>query len=172
MTRLDKITATLDLVIDRVLITLTVIAGVLCILLMLGISTEVVTRYFFKKPILGMLEASEMAMLYIAFLSAAWVLKKEGHVNMDLIDNYLSPRALAVLNTFLSMIGAAIALILFWYGAKVTIGVFREGTNMPGNMEINLGYQLLIIPVGSVLLFLQFLRRTFGFCKKAKSEEA
>jgi TRAP-type C4-dicarboxylate transport system permease small subunit len=172
MTRLDKIAAILDLVIDRVLIILTVIAGVLCILLMLGISTEVVTRYFFKKPILGMLEASEMAMLYITFLSAAWVLKKEGHVSMDLINSYLSPRALAVINTFLSMIGATIALVLFGYGIKVTIGVFQEGTHMPGNMEINVGYQLLIIPVGSLLLFIQFLRRAYGFWKKSKSGEA
>jgi len=172
MTRLDKMAAVVDLVIDRTLITLTVIAGGLCLLLMLGISTEVVTRYFFRKPILGMLEASEMAMLYITFLSAAWVLKKEGHVSCDLINNYLGPRVLAILNTLLSMIGAAIALVLFWYGTKVTIGAFQEGTHMPGNMEINTGYQLLIIPVGSLLLFIQFLRRAYGFWKKTKSGEA
>jgi TRAP-type C4-dicarboxylate transport system permease small subunit len=176
MTRLervtDKIAAIIDLVIDRILTTLTVIAGVLCILLMLGISTEVVTRYFLNTPILGMLEASEMAMLYIAFLSAAWVLKQEGHVNMDLINSYLRPRALGILNTFLSIIGAAIALVLLWYGTKVTIGVFQEGTNMPGNMDINMGYQIVIIPLGSLLLFIQFLRRAYGFWKKSKSGEA
>ncbi len=165
----DKLAAIFDLVIDRIMVA---IAGILCILLMLGISTEVVTRYFFKTPILGMLEASEMAMLYIAFLSAAWILKKEAHVNMDLINSYLSPRALGIFNTFLSIIGAAIAFILLWYGTKVTIGVFQEGTNMPGNMDINAGYQLLVIPLGSLLLFMQFLRRAYGFWKKSKSVEA
>jgi TRAP-type C4-dicarboxylate transport system permease small subunit len=165
----DKIAAIFDLVIDRIL---PAMAGILCILLMLGISTEVVTRYFLKTPILGMLEASEMAMLYIAFLSAAWVLKKEGHVNMDLINSYLSARALGILNTLLSIVGAAIAFVLFWYGAKVTMDSFREGANMPGNMDINMGFQLLIIPVGSLLLFIQFLRRAYGFWKKSTSVEA
>jgi C4-dicarboxylate transporter, DctQ subunit len=168
----DKIAAILDLAIDRAMTALMVIAGVLCILMMLGISTEVVTRYFFKMPILGMLEASEIAMLYITFLSAAWVLKKEGHVNMDLINSYLKPSALNILNAFLSLIGAAIALVLLWYGAKVTIGAFLEGTNLPGNMEINKGYQLMIIPLGSFLLFIQFLRRAYGFWKNAKTSEA
>jgi TRAP-type C4-dicarboxylate transport system permease small subunit len=132
----------------------------------------VVTRYFFRTPILGMLEASEMAMLYIAFLSAAWVLKQEKHVNMDLINSYLGPRAFGVLNTFLSLVGAAIAFVLFWYGTRVTIGVFKEGTNMQGNMDINMGYQLLIIPLGGLLLFIQFLRRGYGFWKKSRSVEA
>ncbi|MDA8125181.1 MAG: TRAP transporter small permease [Deltaproteobacteria bacterium] len=168
----DKIAARFDLVIDRILTAFMVIAGVLCILMMLGISVEVVTRYFWNIPILGMLEASEMAMLYIAFLSAAWVLKKEAHVNMDLINSYLPPRALAILNVLLSLVGAAIAFVLLWYGAKVTIGVFLDGTNMPGNMDINKGYQLMIIPLGSLLLFIQFLRRACGFWKNAQSGNA
>ena len=167
-----KIAAAMGLVFEHMMTAFTVIAGVLCILMMLGISTEVVTRYFFKMPILGMLEASEMTMLYVTFLAAAWVLKKEGHVSMDLINSYLSPRTLGILNVFLSLIGASIALVLLWYGAKVTIGAFQEGTHMPGNMEINTGYQLLIIPVGSLLLFIQFLRRAYGFWKKTKSGEA
>jgi C4-dicarboxylate transporter, DctQ subunit len=170
MTRLekfaDKIAAIFDFIVDRILV---VIAGILCILLMLGISTEVVTRYFLKTPILGMMEASEMAMLYIAFLSAAWILKKEAHVHMDLIDNYLSPRALGILNTFLSIVGAVIFIILLWYGTKVTIENFREGTNMPGNMDINTGYLLFVIPLGSFFMFIQFLRRAYGFWKKSKS---
>ena len=168
----DKIAAVIGLVIDRVLAILAVIAGVLCLFLMLGISTEVVTRYFFNIPIMGMLEASEMAMLYLTFLSAAWVLKNEGHVSMDLINSHLRPRALGILNTFLSMIGAAIALVLLWYGTEVTIGVFREGTNLPGNLDINKGYELVIIPIGSLLLFIQFLRRAYGFWKKSRSSEA
>lgn len=169
---MEKRTAAFNRFIDRLLTAFMAIAGVLCMVMMLGISTEVATRYFFKIPILGMLEASEMAMLYITFLSAAWVLKKEGHVHMDLINQYLSPRALGLLNAVLSLLGALIALILFWYGAKVTIGVFQDGTNMPGNMDINKGYELLIIPLGSLLLFIQFLRRAGGFWRKAKSGAA
>jgi TRAP-type C4-dicarboxylate transport system permease small subunit len=168
----DQDAAVFGRMIDRILMALAVIAGVLCILMMLGISTEVVTRYFFKIPILGMLEATEIAMLYITFLSAAWVLKNEGHVNMDLINNHLSPRALGLLNAFLSVIGAVIAFVLVWYGAKVTIGAFQEGTHMPGNIDINKGYQLLIIPLGSLLLFVQFLRRAYGFWKKSKTGTA
>ena len=164
----DKLAAVFDIIIDRIMV---VMAGGLCILLMLGISTEVVTRYFFNRPILGMLEASELAMLYIAFLSAPWVLKKEAHVSMDLLNSYLSSRALSILNIFLSFIGALIAFILLWYGTKVTIGAFLEGTNMPGNMEINIGYSLLIIPLGSFFLFVQFLRRAYGFWKKSESDK-
>jgi C4-dicarboxylate transporter DctQ subunit len=153
---------------DRIMNALAFVAGILANLLMLGISAEVITRYVFRTPLLGMVEASEIIMLYIAFLGAAWLLRSDGHVCMDVIINRLKPRPKGLLNSVTSVIGAAIAFVLFWYGTGVTYNLFLKGTMESGNLEIQKGYVMLIIPLGSLLLFIQFLRRAYLFWKEAK----
>ena len=46
---------------------------------------EVFLRTFFNRPQEWVMELSEYALLYITFLSAAFVLKKEGHIVVDLV---------------------------------------------------------------------------------------
>jgi C4-dicarboxylate transporter, DctQ subunit len=154
---------------DRIIDILAFVAGAITILMMLGISTEVVTRYFFKSPVSGMLEASEVSLLWITFLAAAWLLRQEGHVNMDVVLNRLKPEYQAILNCVTSLLGALISLALFWYGTQVVWNFFRKGTLEFGNLEINVGYVLLAIPLGGILLFLQFLRRAYGYWCKSRA---
>lgn len=160
-----KVLRALDRLFDQLLEVLLVISGVLAIFLMLGISTEVVTRYFFNMPIVGMLESSEMALLYICFLAAAWTLREEGHVSMDAITHRMNTRPRAILFCIQSLVGAVICVIIIRYGIKVTAGVFEAGTLLPGQVMINMGYLLLIIPLGSIPLLIQFLRRAYGHGK-------
>ncbi len=148
---------------DRFIEALAFLAGVLTILMMVGISVDVTCGYVFHRPIMGVLELSEMMLLYITFLGAAWVLREEGHVNMDLILTIFKPRTQAWINAVTSLVCAGICLILFKYGLQVTLGMFRDGVLESGTVQINQGYLLLVIPLGSLPLFLQFLRRTLKF---------
>ncbi len=75
----------LSKIFDYFIGTLMWIAGILCILVMLGVSADVVGRYFLKSPILGMDDAAQIIILYIVFLGSAWVLKVRGHINMDVV---------------------------------------------------------------------------------------
>jgi len=151
---------------DRFIDVLAVIAGIVVILVMLAISTEVVTRYFLNRPVTGMIEAVEISILYITFLSAAWVLREEAHVSMDFLTERLKPKALAMLTFITSLLCAGMCLVLVWYGTNVVLSEFQKGYKLMGNLDIKMGYVLLIIPVGSLAFFIQFLRRAYKNWKK------
>ena len=148
---------------DRTIGLLSLFAGILILFIMLSVTAEVATRYFLGSMMGWVIEVSEYSLLFITFLATAWVLKKERHVKMELVLRRLNPRTQSLLNIITSIIGAIICLIVAWYGVKVTWGSYQIGYIMAKPLRVPQFLILFIIPVGSFLLFIQFLRRTYGY---------
>ncbi len=159
MKPLARITA----VFDRTLNLLAYLAAALIAFIMLSVSYEVVMRYFFNRPPVWVIDITEILLLYIAFLAVAWLLREEGHVRMDMVLTRLKSRPQATLNIITSTICAIIFLVVTWYGVRVTWVHFQKGLYSPTFLDIPSAYSLVIIPVGSFLLFIQFLRRIRRF---------
>ena len=136
---------------------------------MLAVGAEVVMRYFFNRPLLWVVEVTGLTLLYITFLVAAWVLRREQHVKMDMVLSRLSPRTQAILNIITSTLSAVIFLAITWYGAWATWEHFKAGYYTSTTMEIPYVYVLIIIPIGSLLLFIQFLRRIHGHIRSFRA---
>ena len=146
---------------DRLNDLLALVAMVLLAFLMLSITYAVVTRYFLGFTTKGLFEIWEYSMLYIPFLGAAWLLRKEGHVGVDIVLTHLKPRIQAVLNTITSFLGTLPCLALAWYGTQTTWESFQAGYRITNSELYPPEFLILmIIPIGSFLLFIQFMRRT------------
>ncbi len=145
---------------------LAVLSAIIIISVMLAISLAVATRYFLKLTWTGLIELSAMSLLFVTFLGATWVLRKGGHVTMDVLVDQLNPRSRSLLNIITSILCALICLVLIWYGAQVTWTRYLEGSWVFANLTIPDAYFLFIIPVGSFFLFIQFLRRTYGYLER------
>ena len=167
MKSLTKIIAIFDRLID----VLVFLACVLLICATLLVGADVVLRYFLGRPIVWSVEITEYSLLYIAFLGAAWLLKKEGHVRVDVVLNQLNPRNQALLNTITSIFGAMVCLVIAWYSAETTWDHFVRG--IPAMETLHTPYFIIlgIIPIGSFLLFIQFLRRTYGYLIEMPKKE-
>lgn len=139
------------------------LAAVLVIFMMLAITTEVVARYFFGEPMSWMFEIVEYSLVFFTFLGTAWVLKVEEHVKMDVVLSRLNPGTQALLNIITSIICAALWLLLTWYAVKVTWENFQSGYYLNTLLGPPLFPMLAVIAFGSFLLFIQCLRRTYGF---------
>ncbi len=160
MKLLSKVTSIFDSTIDFLALS----AAVLMIFIMLCIVADVVMRYVLSRPIFWVVEIAEYSLLWITFLGAAWLLKREGHVKMDLLINRLRPENQALLNTITSFMGAIIFLVIAWYSATVTSDLWQSGYFVSSlNLRAPKGPILAIIPAGSVLLSVQFLRRTYSY---------
>ena len=150
---------------DRILNAMAFIAALLLVLIMLGVVTEVLLRFFFNKPIFWMIEVIECALLYITFLGGAWLLARDKHVTMDFVLNRVNPKTKAILNIITSFLCMIVFLILTWYTGKEAWSLFKTGAVT----ETRLGQPKFtifgIIPLGSFFLMLQFIRRQFGFLK-------
>ncbi len=150
-------------VFDRTLDFLAILAAALLVFITLGITTEVVLRKVLVSPIIWMAEAAEYSLLWITFLVSAWVLRSEGHVRMDLLLSNLNPKTQALLNTVTSVVGIIICLALTWFSAQVTWGYFQTDYRLPTFVRPPKFPIMLVVPVGSFLLSIQFLRRSYGY---------
>jgi len=147
---------------DRILDVFSVIACVVILSIMVAVSVKVVFRYFLLARLIGVDELAESALLYITFLGGAWLLRREGHVSIDILFIRLRKGARTLLTVITSLLGAAVSTILVYSGTIATIDVWRRGVFTPTILEVPKVAILCIIPLGSTLLAIQFLRRAWS----------
>jgi len=165
-----KIISTLDSIYHHCINSGATSAGVIIVFIMLVMSAHVLMRYFFLMPIKWAVEITEYTMIWITFLGAAWVLKENGHIRIDIILNQLKPRALALLNTVTSSIVAAICLFLTVYSSIVTYESFVRGAARTYLYATPLWILLICIPIGSFFLFIQATKMARGHFQLTKRQ--
>ena len=139
------------------------LAGIILVFIMLSVGLDVILRYFFNSPMIWVTEVTECLLLYITFLGTGWLLRDEGHVKVDIILNRLKPRSIAFFGILSSLVGIFVSIMLAFYGMSVTWNYFRRGIYTPTAMEIPVAAIILIIPIGSFMLLIGFVRRTGRF---------
>lgn len=151
-----------EIIFDRVLKAGASLAGFLLIFIMLSICVELVCRRM-GHPLMWVMEVTEYSLLYITFLGTAWVLEREGHVKMDIVVNALKTKIQALFGIITSVIGSAMSFYLVLYGIKATWDYFERDVVECTPLLTPTFIILLIIPLGSIPLFIQFLRRAHGY---------
>ena len=165
-----KITRVAGRIFDKITLAIFWIAGMLLLYATIGTCTDAILRYFFNRPIPWMLELTEYIMLYIPFLGAAFVLREEGHIKVDLLINHLSDRNKNRMGVITSAVGGIVMVIYTWFGAQVTLDFFKRGVPSLEYLKTPLYLILMIIPVGSFLFSIQFLRQIPSYYRKISSE--
>ncbi len=166
MNLIERILAVFDHMVDA----MRIISGTLLVLVTVGVSVGVASRYFFNRPIGWLVELSSYALLYMTFMVAAWVLRDDGHVSMDFVVNRLGPGPRALVNAVTSAVSAMVCLVLTWFGIVVTWDLFKTDYFTPTMLELPKWVIIAVIFVGSFMLFIQSVRRTFRYLKDWKTE--
>lgn len=146
---------------DYLLGIMAVIGMVILTGMMLVVCWEVVSRYFLGRGTVWVIEFCEYALLYITFLGAAWLLKREGHVEMDLIIIRLSRKTQAIVQGSVSILAAILCSVFAWFGSVVALDHLSRGILQPTLVAPPDFPLFAVIPVGFFLLFIQFLRRAY-----------
>ena len=142
----------------------------LMVTVMLLTSVKVFFRYVLREGLLGVDQISGTLLLYITFLGGAWVLRREEHVTIDLLVTRLSPKVQRWLNIGNSIIGALICLILTLYGTMEVVYSWQKGILIPAEIEIPRVVNLAVIPLGSLFLWIQFMRRARRHLRGGEAE--
>lgn len=121
-----------------------------------AICAEVLMRYGFNRPISWVVEVSEYALLWITFLGTSWVLRQSGHVRVDILLQYLPPRALRICGLISSGSGIVAALVLLVFGAHATWIALARGSFKSTGLDIPTWIVVAVIPIGGLLLLLRF----------------
>ncbi len=150
---------------NRILNLFVFLAGILLWGQMIIVNVEVVSRYL-GRPTIWVSETSSILILWITFMVAAWILKRDGHVRMDLLIQHLSQESRAVLNFITSIIGVVVMLIISAVSLKTTI--YWIGYKTPTPLMLPRSPIIGIIFIGSLMFTIQFLIEALNILKGMK----
>ncbi len=167
-----RMISALELFYDRVVSSLAFLAGILVIFLMLVIFVDVTLRYVTGYSISWAFEASEYTLLYVTFLGTAWLLKRDAHVKLDILLNWLEPRPKAYLNLIASIMLIIVCILLLWFGADSTIDNFQRHVTSVKYYAPPKWVFLVIIPVGSFLLTIEAVKKTCSCIRQVMKSES
>jgi TRAP-type C4-dicarboxylate transport system permease small subunit len=136
----------------------------------LWITYEVLMRYFLERPTFWAVDLSEYAMLWAAFLAAPWVLRREGHVRVEVFVERMRPEFQRRLGILMSALGALVCAVMAWQGAATVWDFYVRGTHVAREWQVPQFLVYLVIPIGSALLTLEFARRAGRYARAAEGE--
>ena len=146
-----------------------ILAAVLMVGVMLTTTVKVVFRYGLREGLIGIDQISGTMLLYITFLGAAWVLRREEHVTLDLLIGRIAPEVRRQFLIWGSIAGAAVCLAVSGFGTFETVTSWQRGIRIPAELEIPRAVNLVAIPVGCLFLALQFARRAWRHWRRMAS---
>lgn len=144
---------------DRVINAMAVITGVILLFMMLLVCYDVVMRYLFRNPTGWAMEVCEYLLVYITFLGSPWLLREKGHVNVDILFFFLSPKLRRKFNIFTTITAAIATFILFIFCTGATWDYFQRGITMIKMLTIPKWTVLWVVPFGSIFLSLESVRQ-------------
>jgi len=157
-------------VFDVTLEALVWVSALLLALIVLSVAIEVFLRSALNKPQAWVLEFSEYALLFITFLIAAFLVKTEKNITVDIVLGLLNQRTRLLLSIVQYAIICIVSFILVYFGATVTLDLYQRGIYNPTIMQVPMAYVLFIIPVGSFFILVQSLIGLRASIRKARQK--
>lgn len=162
---MDRFFGTLEKVVSVLCKAFVLVASLMMAALVIIVCIDLALRYFFNAPLLWGTEVTEIFLLYITFLGTAWVFKEDGHVVVDVLTGQAKGRRKKVLTGISYFLIAIVSVVLIYYGFYATYDHHNRGVFNPTILETPIALIIIIIPIGSVPLFLEVLVKGWKLMK-------
>jgi TRAP-type C4-dicarboxylate transport system permease small subunit len=162
----DRIFRTMESIVKGFNKVFVFIASLMMAGLMIIVCVDLTLRYFFNSPLLWGTEVTEILLLYITFLGMAWVFREDGHVVIDVFTSQIAGKKKKILNGVSYFLVGIVAAVLVYYGFYTVYDHFRRGVFNPTVIETPIWLIIIVIPVGSVPLFLEVLIKVWKLLGK------
>lgn len=132
--------------------------------LMCVVVSDVSMRYLFNSPLQWSYEViSTYLMPGLFFLAVSHTLKAHSHVAVDIVHNYITPKARYVLQAIVSVISVPAFAICTWYSMSVTLGDFASGAVSSSGLAVPTWTVSLFLPIGFGLLTVRLFLDSIGY---------
>ena len=137
------------------------IGGIFTGIMTVIVGYAVVGRYILNRPIGWSEEIAMYLMVWAVFLGAAYTLKEDAHIGVDVVVERLRPRLKKAFRIFHYCVGVIIFSIFFYKGIQmVALSIKMNALSMAIDFPLYIAH--LSVPVGSVILILQCLSKLLG----------
>jgi TRAP-type C4-dicarboxylate transport system permease small subunit len=147
---------------DRMIDFMALLAGAILVFITGAVCYTIGMRYLFTKTTIWIMQTTEYALLWIVFLATTWLLRERGHITTDVIYAHLNERAKGYLDCTMFVIGGVACAIMVYFGIDYTRECILKGITDVRAVTVPKWAIFIIIPVGSILLTIQFFRMVWS----------
>lgn len=133
------------------------VSGALTLVLLVMLVAEVAVREFVGRSLLGTIELSEVLLVLIVALGAAYAQRTGAHVSTDLVTSRFAPLTAAVIRVSGMLVAAGFLFWTAWASAERGWESFESGEARFGITSVPVWPARLVLPFGLALLALQCL---------------
>ena len=130
--------------------------------MMFFLTADVVLRYLFNRPIIGVYQLAEFMVVGVVFLSVAYVQTLKGHIKMEVATSWLPLKGQIALDIFGYLVGIAVFSVIAWHSGKIAIHAWRIKDVSMGMVQFPLWPAKSLVPFGSGLLCLELFSNVLG----------
>jgi TRAP-type C4-dicarboxylate transport system permease small subunit len=134
--------------------------------MMLTTAYDTVMRYFFARPTEWSVELNEVFLVFITLFAGAELVKRDQHIQMDLLYNQLPGGPQKGVRILIYLVGFLICAGLFWLGVQATISTYIGKVYAAGAFRLPLWVLYVMIPIGMGFMFLEYLARLLSELKR------
>jgi TRAP-type C4-dicarboxylate transport system permease small subunit len=147
---------------DRLSDAMAALAGVILIFITAAVCYTIGMRYLFTKTTIWLMQTTEYALLWIVFLATTYLLREKGHITTDVIYTHLNEKTKRTLDCIMFVIGGIACGVMVYFGIDYTRECIIRGITDVRAVTIPKWIIFIIIPIGSILLTIQFFRMAWS----------
>jgi C4-dicarboxylate transporter, DctQ subunit len=155
---------------DKLLDIMAVLAGVILVFICAAVCYTIGMRYLFHTTTIWIAQTTEYALLWIVFLATTWLLRDGGHIITDIIYSHLSEKSRRYLDCVMFAFGGLSCLVMLYFGSAYMFECIANNITDVRAVTVPKWIVFSIIPIGSLLLSIQFFRMAWNRLAGAKEE--
>lgn len=126
-------------------------------MLVVTMAVEVVRREVFSFSSIWGEEVVRYAFIYLAWIGAAAAVKNRGHIRIDVIFNYVSPKIKALLYILGDLVMGIVAIFALFWSLEV-VGVSWEFGSVSHGLRVSMVWFLAAVPIGFALMLFRLVQ--------------
>jgi TRAP-type C4-dicarboxylate transport system permease small subunit len=154
---------------SKINVAFAVLGAALLLFMMFSISYGALTRSFNLPNPIWIVQINEYSLVWVCFLATAWVLSVNKHVRVDILMSRFNRRRQTILLFIQDTVSTILCAVFCYLCSLSTWEHFRDRVVDVGSIDVPKGWILVVIPVGFLLLTLQFLMRVMQDMHSLKS---
>ena len=149
-------------VFDKGIDVMAALAGAILVFITAAVCYTIGMRFLFTRTTIWIMQTTEYALLWIVFLGTTWLLRERGHITTDIIYTHLNEKTKRYLDCIMFVIGGLACTIMVYFGIDYLRECILKGVTDVRAVTVPKWTIFIIIPIGSILLAIQFFRMAWS----------
>jgi C4-dicarboxylate transporter DctQ subunit len=120
-------------------------------------AVEVIRRELFSYSSIWGEEIVRYSFIYLAWIGAAAAVRERGHIRIDVVMHYLSPRMQALLYIFGDIVMFAVAAVALYWSWE-TLAVSWKYGSVSAGLRVSMVWFLTAVPLGFGLMIFRLIQ--------------